>query len=313
MEHENSYIGNDDNCYCNNCYHELFITCDNCEEIIMREDSIHDEHNDTNLCHNCHEQNAVIKHHGYKPTPIFTKEKYENTLFIGFELEVEAKDNNPYEVAEELQKLLKEQKINDRYYCKYDGSLSDGFEIVTHPTTLKSYHVKHKIREMLSFLTDTTTSQKNGRCGLHFHINKNFFTKNEINKLVYFFNRNREILTKFSKRKINQIHSYCNFSDFGMSDYIHYIKSRTQVYTHDHNRYVAVNLLNQNTVEIRLFRGTLNYKRFRANLQFIDAICHFVKEFSVMAMTWNNFLMYLRLTNRYNHLEQFLKKEKLVK
>lgn len=311
---ENRYIGNNDENYCESCYQDIFTTCHSCEEIAVIEDCIENEQGGFLYCRNCHENKSVIKHHYYKPTPVFTKEKYENTLFIGFELEVEAKEDNPLEVAEDLQILLKKQKIDDRYYFKQDGSLSDGFEIVTHPTTLKSYHIKHKIKEMLEFLKYNTTSQKNGRCGLHFHINKNFFKdKNEINKLVYFFNRNREILTKFSSRKSNQINSYCNFTEFNICDFLKYKKTRTKEYRHNDNRYVAVNLLNHNTVEIRLFRGTLNHNRFRANLQFIDAICHFIKEFSIMAMTWNNFLMYLRLTNRYNHLEQFLKKNKLVK
>ena len=37
-------------------------------------------------------------------------------------------------------------------------------------------------------------------------------------------------------------------------------------------RYVAVNLENYNTIEFRIFRGTLNYKTFIATLQLIDEI-----------------------------------------
>ena len=38
-------------------------------------------------------------------------------------------------------------------------------------------------------------------------------------------------------------------------------------------RYVAVELENCNTIEFRLFRGTLLYSRFTATLQLVDGIC----------------------------------------
>ena len=58
-------------------------------------------------------------------------------------------------------------------------------------------------------------------------------------------------------------------------------------------RYVAVNLENCNTIEFRIFRGTLNYKTFVATLQLIDEICyHAINSTDKMleAMSWSEFV-----------------------
>jgi hypothetical protein len=39
------------------------------------------------------------------------------------------------------------------------------------------------------------------------------------------------------------------------------------------NRYTCVNIQNYNTIEFRIFRGTLKYNTFIAALQLIDEIC----------------------------------------
>ena len=58
-------------------------------------------------------------------------------------------------------------------------------------------------------------------------------------------------------------------------------------------RYVAVNLENCNTIEFRIFRGTLNYKTFIATLQLIDEICFHAIHLSdkeMESMSWSSFV-----------------------
>lgn len=303
-----------DRMYCQNCFDDTFRECDNCGETRYVEDMEFD--GDYYYCRSCQEDNATIKNYMYKPSPVFQKENYENTLYMGFELEVEKKDekyetsNN--ELAEELQNFLDQREIGNRFYFKQDGSVNDGFEVVSHPTTWKAYHKRHKLREILNHLKDGFTSHRKGTCGLHFHINKSFFKNDkEINKLLVFFNNSKGQLKKFSKRSDRHIDNFCRFDGFDMKAYKYYWKGDFS-YCHEDERHVAVNLLNRKTVEIRLFRGTLNYERFLANLQFVDAVCHFIKLVSVMGLSWDNFMKYLRLTNRYNHLEKFLQKEDIT-
>ena len=76
------------------------------------------------------------------------------------------------------------------------------------------------------------------------------------------------------------------------------------------DRHVAINLTNENTIEFRIFRGTLNPKRFLATLQFVDALCHFVKVVSMVTCgkyCFREFMGYITNTNRYNNLEHYLR------
>jgi hypothetical protein len=179
-------------------------------------------------------------------------------------------------------------------------------EIVTHPATIKSYTKKYKIRDFLQFLKNDDnkiTSYKSGNCGLHIHMNRDFFTKNDINKLAYFFANNQKELKIFSKRQGN--FDYCLFFNFDKSEYKLYHGNKSVYRTE--GRY-AVNTIPSKTIELRLFRGTLDYNRFLACLQFADSIAHYIKCFSIQAMTWKNYKMYLRLENRYNHLLKYFDK-----
>ena len=60
-----------------------------------------------------------------------------------------------------------------------------------------------------------------------------------------------------------------------------------------YGRYMAVNLENTFTVELRIFRGTLRYKTFVATLQFTDKLCNDAINLSdeeFQTMTWSDFV-----------------------
>ena len=58
-------------------------------------------------------------------------------------------------------------------------------------------------------------------------------------------------------------------------------------------RYTSVNLTNKNTIEFRIFRGTLKYNTLIATLQLLDRICDvalFMSDEQVKAMSWTTFV-----------------------
>lgn len=74
-------------------------------------------------------------------------------------------------------------------------------------------------------------------------------------------------------------------------------------------RYWALNLnTNKKTIEMRLFRGTLNYNRFIACFDFADAISRFIKtketnrllkqDKEYFEISWDRFLTYCK-KNKY--------------
>jgi len=126
---DNAYRNEDGDDYCENCYSDIYTMCDRCNSEIARDDASYND--DGCYCESCYidEENKAIHDHDYKPDAVFFHEaKPKDDLYFGFELEVENKGgNNNEEIAEYL--------IN-KYpflYCKFDGSLVSGFEIVSHP------------------------------------------------------------------------------------------------------------------------------------------------------------------------------------
>lgn len=131
-------VGSDDFPLCQGCYDDHYTGCSCCGRIIHQDDAYYENENSyeayCSSCYRTHSHNGSIEDYYYKPNPIF----YGNgTRYFGVELEVDGAgecDDN----AEDVMSIGNRKA--DHIYCKHDGSLDDGFEIVTHPMTL-DYHI----------------------------------------------------------------------------------------------------------------------------------------------------------------------------
>ena len=75
-------------------------------------------------------------------------------------------------------------------------------------------------------------------------------------------------------------------------------------------RYAAINLCPYQTIEFRLFRGTLKLNTLLATLQLVNAICDvaiFMSEEQIAALSWRDFVM----TIEEPELIQYLKERRL--
>ena len=101
----------------------------------------------------------------------------------------------------------------DRLYIKHDGSLDEGFELVTHPMSL-SYHCKEMPwQAMLDTLVDMGyRSHQTGTCGLHCHVNRDAFGETEaaIARILFFVERNWTELLNFSRRTMRQLERWAS-------------------------------------------------------------------------------------------------------
>jgi hypothetical protein len=91
---------------------------------------------DCDYCDDCYNNrlHEFIKSYDYKPIPIFYGSGQPH---YGVELEIDC--GGEYDgSAEDLNEIA--NKSNEHLYFKHDGSLDDGFEIVSHPATLE-YHL----------------------------------------------------------------------------------------------------------------------------------------------------------------------------
>ena len=125
----------DDNSFlCQSCFDAHYHRCESCDRIISDDDCCW--HDDLPYCESCFEDlEDEIEDYSCKPTPIFYG---DGKRYFGVELEVDdgGKDNdNAYRL-----KSIGNAQL-ETIYIKSDGSLDDGFEIVSHPMTL-DYHTE---------------------------------------------------------------------------------------------------------------------------------------------------------------------------
>ena len=123
---------------CHDCYNEYYTCCEDCGRIISNDDCYYiGDYDDYPYCYNCYQEYQRYKgihDYSYKPDPIFHG---NGSRFFGVELEVDYGghlDDNAREVLE-----IANETQEENLYIKHDGSLEDGFELVSHPMTL-DYH-----------------------------------------------------------------------------------------------------------------------------------------------------------------------------
>ena len=238
-----------------------------------------------------------IHSYSYKPNPIFFKNpKEKSKLFLGVELETESKGNCRQSCAEEI------DDISDLYYLKNDSSIDDGFEIVSHPFS-PTWYFEHK--SIFNDLLDTLRnngfrSYNTSTCGIHIHITKSYLSGLDIAKLHLFFCENEEFIKTISQRNPNNLNQWGKIK-----------KDKKAIYDQSKKkggseRYTAINLQNHNTIEFRIFRGTLNENSYHKNIEFVIAICRFVKVTSLQQLTTNQFYNYVSKDKNYKNLTKFM-------
>ena len=269
------------------------IICDCCGSLIRQDDACRDE-NDDLLCSDCYRQRQLdraIQDYSFKPEPIFYG---DGPRYFGVELEIDGGGEDRCN-AQEIMELANAH--HPHVYCKHDGSLDDGFEIVTHPMSLE-YHmngmpwsaVMERARELHYW------SHQAGTCGLHVHVSRNAFgeTTQEqeavIARILYFVEKHWEELLKFSRRTPRQLERWA--SRYGYKDHPREILDHAKK-GGGGGRYSSINLENYSTIEFRIFRGTLKYNTLIATLQLVNRICDVALHLSdgaLKAMSWTTFV-----------------------
>ena len=275
--------------YCESCYEDNVYSCDDCDETYWADDG-----------HDCNE--GVIKQWDYKPDPEFYKHTSEDTptYYLGLELEVE--NTNGSWDTEGMADIIQDNYLGSRAYLKHDGSISDGFEIVTHPHTLEAmrsdfnWSALDKLRES-GF---RSWNASNSSCGIHVHVSRTAFGSNDrrrvadhkrdahmlrFMKLIY---DNQRQVERLAGRQSNR---WANFADKGQ------LVSKVKHGCQENGRYSAVNTDNYATLEVRVFKGSLKKERVLSALEFVTASVEYTRDLKVTAtnkaLTWAKFLAYV--------------------
>lgn len=323
----NSWIYSDDsfnddngNLICESCYDNNYCSCENCSETVHNDNSHYDSRRGYSYCESCwegEEDDHVIKSYSYKPSEyVYSKMCWENTMYLGIELEVECGSDRAEDKALLVTEWLARHGHGEKVYIKKDSSLSNGFEIVFHPITLQALHKKFPMKAFLTYLQSLKlTSHKTGSCGLHVHLSRGKMKEKDVYKGKIFFFKCEEYLKKFGARRDNKssmndedIFNFCKFDKYMP------LNGTEQEY----GRYHALNSCNSKTLEIRLFRGCLVYERFQASLQFSDCFGEYIQKIGMSEfnkanhLIWKNFIDFAKRSNKYSQFIKYVIKKGII-
>jgi len=192
-------------------------------------------------------------------------------LYLGIELEV---DKGGYSDSEATGFYDCFGTVdNDREFVVFenDGSIDNGFEIITNPATL-SFHRSLRENYQNGFkrlVKDGYRSYNTSTCGMHIHVNRDYFEDEDIEVLLSVFDKFWPEIEKFSRRTRSDLARWAKKIEKSPKEIIE-IMNDDKYYL---DRYSAINLQNDSTIEFRLFKGTLNPVSFFAALEFVNNVC----------------------------------------
>lgn len=292
LEHQDDmrYAYDGDRAICESCCDRNYHWSD------YRDTYIHDDdedEDDNGLIGEYHSSSERLEH-----IPSL-HDKHKNPIYLGLELEMETNGSDRYTKAEQLLNAIGRYNDgkNSHQYCllENDGSLDDGFEMVTGWTGLDVHE------QQLKFFENPFTGMRSHdtrTCGLHIHICKTGMSMSHASKLILFINEsgNQKLIRSIARRenpdyaKIkNKKADYRWLRDAKESS----TNTKYQLMQLNADRYEALNFKNSNTVEFRMFKGTLKYSTIMACLEFTYASWHFARDTGLQNLTTNDFLAYI--------------------
>lgn len=272
-----------DEIVCENCYENYYRCCSRCGEL-YHIDSLN-EHDvcescleNANVCANCgrtffessYEDEEICEYcsseaihdYGYRPYPNFYG-SHPNGKYFGIEWEIGAGGKNGSNALSLL-------KGTDQAYIKYDGSVGDGFEFVTHPCTPEYHLTKFGWDDYAKRARRMGYSGIEGT-GIHIHVSRDSMTTKGIASLIWFFERNWKDCMIFARRTESELYEWAwkygcqNPYKCGLESFVRQLQN-------EHGRYKAVNLQNCDTIEIRIFRSSVKTYIIKSYIQFTDII-----------------------------------------
>ena len=198
------------------------------------------------------------------------------------EIEVERRNNCSEDIAEDVSQTLRGFAL-----CKHDGSLNNGFEIVTAPATITALKEGwNKFCE--ANYSDQLSSWHTSTCGMHIHVDRKSLTPLEIGKLLVFVNGryNSQFMEAIAGRDSQQ---WSAKKYKGIKDAL----QRS-------DKYEALATHKPRTIEFRVFKGNIGKQGIMRNIEFVDALCNFVRTVgmdkdtdTVNRLSYANFVEYM--------------------
>lgn len=249
-------------------------------------------------------------------------------IAIGMELEVEdVKNLNPRKSLTEKSDDFDKDAAELLMYFKTDSSLVDGFEIVSHPRTIKSWiEIKNRLKDFMKKFKDAGfRSYDTGRCGMHFHINRTaFHGPYHIAKFIKFWEQNHELSFALSRRSVASMATYSHIQTHKAEVFASIISERDPYGSGrgslravgdmpraelPHHSAVA---LTQHTVEVRIFRGTMNVNTILTTMEMVAKVIAVTAYSGLGELGVENVLKYIPDNKKNKKIRKLLSMRKTV-
>jgi len=297
------YIQDRGDYWCNYCAQDNANYCEECDNYYA------------DGCMDCSTDPDTIHDYSYRPDLIFHTTDKDERLFFGMEIEVECR-NGRYEPAEYAGRLEEYELA----YLKGDGSLNNGFEIVTHPMTHDFFtNEATEFWETLKVLRDEHRVMSWGASttGIHIHISRTGFKGGaHMHRFLNLVYSNEDLFSTIAGRSSSrwakfddvEVNTRDNDEDGNRIWKTH--RSYKEKISNGRNtdRYSAVNTQNRDTLELRIFKSTTKPERIKGYMDLAHASVEYTRHLTLQqvkdgALSDIAFIEYIRENGSlYEHL-----------
>jgi hypothetical protein len=303
---------------CGRCFERDYFTCDDCGEVTHGDDMCNrdrgvycpgcdpgdDEDDDNGPIRAYHSARREVR-------PLASPFTRANGgRMFGVELEVERRggcERSRGEIAGMIESWANKQAADitadghrvPLLFFEEDGSLNDGFEMVTQPMGLDDQRTLWRTILTRSLVGDLR-SHDTDTCGLHVHVSRAGMSDLHIAKVVCFVNDpdNADLIQAIARRYST---GFCRVER----------KKLGTAHQQDGNRYQAVNLCNARTIEFRIFKGTLHAPAVIAAVEFANAVVEFCQPtgpdgFNLKAPAFLDFINTAAMRKHTRYLRAYL-------
>ena len=200
----------------------------------------------------------VIHRYSYTPDEWIYHSTGNCERYFGIEIEVKQSS------SEEDVEWFNRDENEDYYFQKYDSSISNGTEVVFHPQTRdyfdnSGYDLITKLYDNFSYLSWGTNSRIGS--GMHVHISRtSFYDDDSIKRFCELINiKYEKSLTEFSERTADELEEWAMFHP-------------EEPMRGEWDRCSAVNLKNDDTVEVRIFRTPAKPQKVTEVIHLLDTL-----------------------------------------
>lgn len=299
-----AYISDRGDYWCEWCTSDNAEYCDECDNYYA------------DGCTDCSMEPDTIHDYSYRPDLIFHTTDKDERLFFGMEIELECR-NGRYDPADYAGRL----EEYDLAYLKSDGSLNDGFEIVTHPMThdffkneaTEFWNTVAVLRDRYRVMTWGT-----GTAGIHIHISRTGFKGGpHMHRFLNLVYSNEKLYSTIAGRESSR---WAKFDDVdtavrngqdeeGYTQYKRFRSFKHKILDgRNTDRYSAVNTQNRDTLELRIFKSTTKPERIKAYMDLAHASVEYTRNLTLQqvkdgALSSSAFIAYVRENvSLYEHL-----------